>query len=90
MGRLRFPFAFPSLCLTPLAAQRSSSLPPSDSSIHLLYTVRDLLAIQPLQTYTYDWLVQAGNLRYFGALLAVKTAVARGYLSDGRSVVLTT
>ncbi|PWN98851.1 3-oxoacyl-reductase [Tilletiopsis washingtonensis] len=55
---------------------------------HLVYTAGDSLATTPVEKHTYDTLVKSGSVRFFSAVLAVKTAVP--HLRKGGSIVLTT
>ncbi|EPQ25652.1 uncharacterized protein PFL1_06789 [Pseudozyma flocculosa PF-1] len=56
---------------------------------HLVFTSGDALAIKPLREWSYDDLVRVGDVRYFGAFLAIKTAIVGGHLKRGGSITLT-
>ncbi|KAK0528826.1 hypothetical protein OC834_003906 [Tilletia horrida] len=56
---------------------------------HLVFTSGVLNPV-PLKEQTYETIVQTGDIRFTGVILAVKTAVHGGYLKEGGSIVLTT
>lgn len=60
---------------------------------HLIHTAGDTLRMKPLDEWDYASLVEAGDVRYFSAILAVKIATANpNFLrrNAGGSIVLTT
>jgi NAD(P)-dependent dehydrogenase (short-subunit alcohol dehydrogenase family) len=60
---------------------------------HLIHTAGDTLRMKPLGEWDYKSLVEAGDVRYFSAILAVKIATEDPNLlrrNSGGSVVLTT
>lgn len=54
----------------------------------LIHTAGDPLSIKPLEQLDYDAILQAGEVRFFSAILAAK--VARPHLRKGGSILLTT
>ncbi|KAK0523877.1 hypothetical protein OC835_006119, partial [Tilletia horrida] len=74
--------------------------PQSEASLHALFKQVgpfDHLVITsavfnpvPLREQTFESIVQTGDVRFAGVILAVKVAVYGGYLREGRSIVLTT
>ncbi|KAI3486725.1 hypothetical protein L1887_49675 [Cichorium endivia] len=60
---------------------------------HLIHTAGDTLRMKPLGEWDYKSLVEAGDVRYFSAILAVKIATEDPNLlrrNSGGSIVLTT
>lgn len=55
---------------------------------HLIHTAGDSLSVGALDDVTYDKIIDAGQVRYFSALLAAKAA--RPHLRKGGSIVFTT
>ncbi|KAK0529613.1 hypothetical protein OC834_001506 [Tilletia horrida] len=56
---------------------------------HLIYTAGDAPKTLPLKDHTFQTISEAGQVRFIGAILAVKTAVYGGHLQEGGSVVIT-
>ncbi|KAK0552915.1 hypothetical protein OC846_001494 [Tilletia horrida] len=55
---------------------------------NLIFTA-GILNVKPLEQTTYETIVASGDIRYAGAILAVKAAVVGGFLKEGGSVVFT-